>query len=788
MGLGQDDIVISMTLLADTKEASAKLNRYATQLKQLEAAMLRTNAIMKARGVAPVFSELQIRSVQRMNAALQHTAVSANTAGRSLLSLNNFSRTVFGTLTAMSVFLVTQFVGQAFAKAIDSIKQLELAIFNLAVAERTLSKAGVDITPQNFKDIIESVMDLNLAISEIDVTKSVADLATGMRDLGLSFEQMEGLSRAAAVIAVSKGLTMDDVVKQFVLGIAKNGRGLADLDIQVDASVIKQKALDAQLVKNEESWNRLTAAQRQSIETQALYLIIMDSAEDKLSQLGLLEDTVMQKTRQLDADWESFTATLGVTFAPAIKSGLDLLIALITAVQERLDAFGEHYVRIYSMVIGASVAVQSVLDGHTRSLEDMRALTKQATAEAAEMLRQFMVPEISQEDTPTGPKSGIEEGLEESQEDLQGALDKMNNAILEAQIRLAHDMEDVAIDLGRKLVDIAEEYATKRADAEKAYEDKVRDINASYIEKTNDIRNKEAEANAKARNDELEREAEFQNKMLELKENYLMDLEDALHERDARQVIRLMKQYNLDKLQAGRKHELDKGNAARDFALRRQEMARERVEAENDRRTKLAVAAREYQDKLEKLKAEEEAEAAAAQLSYERKMQDLQREMHNRLAMVGAGLVQEFNLTKHGLNNIYTLYKSYFGSISKIYSAMNAMLSGQRISSGYAPSPVSVGKSMAGHGFAEGGTMVADRPTTVTFGEAGLEMASFTPIGRNGRDINKMFSNLSAGGGSGSDKVEIGVTLSPDLEARIMSNTLDRAGRIVTKVRASKVR
>ena len=83
--------------------------------------------------------------------------------------------------------------------------------------------------------------------------------------------------------------------------------------------------------------------------------------------------------------------------------------------------------------------------------------------------------------------------------------------------------------------------------------------------------------------------------------------------------------------------------------------------------------------------------------------------------------------------------------------------------------------------------MVANRPTTVTFGEAGLELATFTPIGRDGRDVNKLFSNLSNSAGDGMGGVlELLLSLSPDLEARVVRNTLGQMSNIVTEVRRSK--
>lgn len=731
-----------------------------------------------------------------------------NKAGKGLWSLTNFARTALGTLEAMAIFLVTKFIGDAVRKSIDGIKQLELAVYNLAVAEKTLSNAGIDITPQDFQQIIQSVKDLNLAISDTDITKGVADLATGLQDLGLSKEQLEGLSKAAAIIAMAENTTMEDVVGQFAQGIAKGGRGLADLDIQVDADVIKQKALESQLVANEEAWNNLTAAQKQSIETQALYLIILDSANTKLEEMGILNDSVTQSTKEASAEWENLTTLLGSTFKPAIVSASELLVSFLQFLQKSVAGLGIIFATAIAGISALNVVLVQMLDGSISSMKGAIDLYKQAFKIGQDAMLANMFPTgipglgtdtLFAPDTPTSPKDNT---AIENQEDLQKALEKMNNEILEAQIKLAQDMEEAAIDLGRKLEDIAIEYAKKRADAERDHATTVRDINTSYAQKVNEIRADEAEASAKARNDELEREAEFQNKMLELKENYLMDLEEALHERDARQILRLMKQYNLDKTQAERDHALDNQKAQRDVAEKKREFARRRQEAEAERKAKLAEANQDLKDKLAKLQADEEAERRAANLAYERKMQDLQREMHNRLALVAASLVQEFNLTKQGLDAIYKLYTSYYGAIAQVYAAMNTMLGGGMLgaqSAVAAKASASNAKAVAqgnrpaivgSQRYAEGGMMIADKPTTVTFGEGdGLEMATFTPLNKTGRDVNKLFTNLSGQGGSGSDGIlEVDVTLSPDLEARIVRRSMDETAGIITKVKNSKRR
>ena len=88
-------------------------------------------------------------------------------------------------------------------------------------------------------------------------------------------------------------------------------------------------------------------------------------------------------------------------------------------------------------------------------------------------------------------------------------------------------------------------------------------------------------------------------------------------------------------------------------------------------------------------------------------------------------------------------------------------------------------------GLAEGGTFLATRPGTINVGENRPEMITATPLGKPGKDISKVFSN-AGGGGMGEGKIEIGMTLSPDLEARIISQTLSETANVVLKINRSK--
>lgn len=278
-----------------------------------------------------------------------------------------------------------------------------------------------------------------------------------------------------------------------------------------------------------------------------------------------------------------------------------------------------------------------------------------------------------------------------------------------------------------------------------------------------------------------------------------MDLDDALHARDARQILKLIKQYNLEKTQAQRQRDLQKAEDAAAAKLRQQSYEAERKQAEAERKRKLEDAAIEHQRKLEQLAEEEERERIQAQLALQRKMADLQLELGQRLALLGAGLVAEFNLTQAGLNAVLALYRAYYGpggAIDQIYAGAQARMSANAViptstpsayrGSGGAGNQSSNGGPLNG-GFAEGGTLFANKPTRVLMGERGPEVAHFSPLGRTGKDVNKVFSNMSgSGGGSSGGQIEIGVNLNPDLEARIISNTLQETSKVIMKVNRTK--
>lgn len=378
--------------------------------------------------------------------------------------------------------------------------------------------------------------------------------------------------------------------------------------------------------------------------------------------------------------------------------------------------------------------------------------------------------------------------LEEDQAELQKALEKMNEEILQSQIKLEQDMREVAIDLGRAMVDITKEYAQKRADAERDYANKISDINRNYAEKIASIETAQWEARQQARVDEEQREREFQNKMQELKEKFLMDLDDALHERNARQILKLIKQYNLDKTQMERQHAIEEQNARETERIQQESFERQKQAAQEARDRELEDVQIDFERKMEELKIQEDREVEAAVLKANRKLQDLERENLDRNTLIAAGLVNDFNLTQSMLGQIDQLFTDHYGYVTGVYQAMMAMLSqpiqlGAVTTSGTTTGTLPPAGGIGGTENPGMGGSNASSDMRSKFGG----LSKLPIISRTKMDTNRVFSGMGGNGRSGRDgALTIDLTLSPDLEARVVKNTMDKTADVITRVRRTK--
>jgi len=394
---------------------------------------------------------------------------------------------------------------------------------------------------------------------------------------------------------------------------------------------------------------------------------------------------------------------------------------------------------------------------------------------------------------PPHPTQEELDAFDKLQEELQQVAKDAVKAYDELRILTKQKYAKIELDLKLKLKDIDTEFAQKLEDLERELQQKLQDIAIETQQKIDDLK-------SQAREDEMRSELEFQQRMKELRQQFLMDLDDALHARDARQVLRLIKQYELDKKQALDKKKLDD-------KLRAEKLAADIKAAKLEEQRKIQEANREAARKEQELAIEKQREIDAANLKRrqeldalklwnEQEMKEIQRHSLEKLTELIdaynaewdthvqyqkdiAKLIADYVATNEAaMAHMYAYMASLYTGISSMYAGAQSMIGGLNY---VAPSnsPQSI------YGFAEGGSIIADKPTTAIFGERGRELVTFTPLDKTGRDVNKLFGDTSGIGTSGG-RMLIEMLLSPDLEARVIENSLSRTAEIVARISRSK--
>jgi len=709
-------------------------------------------------------------------------------------------------LQAMTIVSETAGATQEFGISKEQLGDLTKAIAFIQLKNKMLGREDVDAA-----HIINAAMDARSNFFNgmgINITKSIVDQKAYNMGLAKWGEELTKDARFQAILALlveqtsSKQEELNKQLEGTPLGNQmKFSKEWADTMLEVGTSLLAVKdnliELWANINANQGTSNAIIAFFENLTGNTNDFINALDNANEVLTIFAATEDALNKKYGGKDKGGISLNQIVGfLTFNlwQAIIQGLATLTAEIVAWAATLwieIASGTPFLEAWKSA--GNSAVEAWTSGWDKAWKIWKGEAELFTPNTP-----APVPNTQREAGFGGGHSvpsGGGETQEEINAEMQEKLDKFNQEILEAQLKLAQDMEDAAIDLGRKLYDITVEYEQKRADAYRNYQNRIDDINRDFDEKIEDINRKQQEDKAKERQDELEREREFQNKMQELKENFLMDLDDALHARDARQILRLIKQYNLDKLQAERKNALDEQSAKENARIRQKAFDEQRKQAEEERKQKIADAQQDLNDKLAQLALDEALEIQAANLKYQREIEDLTRHMQDRLEIIAANLAMEYATTAGWLAAIVAVYRQYYADVSAIYAAIQTMMSGAGISmggtGGKLPEAGGIGGvdnpgMGGGFRFAKGGTLFANRPTNVTFGEGGLEMATFTPLDRRGQDTNKIFSSLGGGANGADGKISIELLLSPDLESRIVSNTLNKTADIVTRIRNSK--
>jgi hypothetical protein len=271
-----------------------------------------------------------------------------------------------------------------------------------------------------------------------------------------------------------------------------------------------------------------------------------------------------------------------------------------------------------------------------------------------------------------------------------------------------------------------------------------------------------------------------------------MDLEEALRNRDARQVLKLQKEYEMNKNHLNQQNEDEKKQ-------RQLQTEQDIKQAKKDRDRKIRDAKIEYERKLEDLKVAKQREYDEITRWRQREEDDLKRATNRRITdMINEYMKSKF-FTQSYLNDLLAMVQSFSNQMNLMRDewyavqphSLGVATSGTPNASGLGSAGGgSIGHSAGGGlaskpGMAEGGTFLATRPTTISVAENRPEIVQATPLGKPGADITKLFSNMPMNG-NGQSNIRLRIGLSDGLIAEIVDSSSDAVATTIEKIRRER--
>jgi hypothetical protein len=707
-------------------------------------------------------------------------------------------RIALGAIVSMILFRAIQAVEQFFRGAIEQARQFEDTLYRLRNVEETLSMQGIEISMAGLKKGINDIQKLLPIFSKEDVSQLVGTLAISTKQLGLNEQQILDLAKAIGILNIRSEKQEDiSTTAQHVLSslLTGNAKGITALGIAFTDNVMRAKAMELGFLEAGESLSTLTENEKGLTKLN----IVLASTAGELENVGEYLDSDSAKIQQNSAAWKDFQTTVGqavLPLIPVLTEGIQFLTDAVSAgkvvIIEFITLLGAMGVTMAAVFAGKISSISQFTDVLQTSIETFRETLvndffKEMPENAPEWFRSGWGDLIKEEaETATGAAQDLGEALEDI--DLSEFEQEIED-IIEAT---ANAREDLAESLERKLSDLDEEYIRKEEDALRDLRRREEDINRDYERDLADLRRQHREEDE---NDE----ARYQLALWELRQRYLMDLDDALHARDARQILRLQKQYAIDKEALRRKHELESKE-------REQGQREETEDAARKRDERLAEARLEYERKLSDLRIAKQREQDDLQKWYEREQADLEQAMQRKLETLIKGWIDEKKITEANAAEVYGILAKYFGPGGLTDSLYQYMM-GSLIAStqGAIAGAMSQMGGMIGGGIGGGGHTQNFTPSTggsapiynhVREG-SGKDALLPTPTSSLGEPISvaplsQMTATTGASGINGSGaggingQIQIAVDLSPDLEGRIVNRSLDSVAEVLTRVNRSK--
>lgn len=633
------------------------------------------------------------------------------------------------------------------------------------------------------------------------------------RELGLTGEKALQLSEDAAILAASTDdaeSSMRALVRFMRTGVS---RGLVNLGISIKDTAVQEKAFEHGIYK---------AVDAIDAETKALLIaeIITEKAAEAAKDAALAAGTFEGRMASARDEVDQSKAAFGDLFTPLQTALVEAGALIQTKIIDMLTSAGKSAIRFFVTFRSGWRALGDWLNQQgeegraqmgtgprgTITPADREKWAKEgrpeqekqksfqeifleeltaAALETEEALRLLETGGVDLGEQPTEEISATEQALLDFKDSVMEAYPDIVKGLAEIASESVIAANAIEKTFQEAMQDIDLDFSQRRIDAE-------RDLNRDLADIDQESNESRIQATIDAQVEEARTIEDHKQALVELEQQYLMDLEDAVRERDARQVLLLQRNFNVEKGQLETSTDIRLKRQREDFQLRLQEIERQR-------QIQRAERLEEYEEERVDLLMEEDRRRADAELARLRSLEDLKIANKAREDALYASFINQNTITSLGLQAMLDTMAEFLGPggyMDEIYAYATAQAaalnlapptmptwdsplggSGQPTSGAFSP------YSYRASGHQRGGSFIATSPELIKVGEGSPERVSVTPLSAS-------TGMPKVGGGAGQSKttVEIGIDLSAGLEGEIVDQAMGELADVLVKLNQGQKR
>lgn len=659
--------------------------------------------------------------------------------------------------------MINQVVREGIKLTLEYDKALSSLSINVRQYQRIQGEAAGSIG--EWKEFAEEIVEEfggNLTQTYNEISEAISRFST---QLSLNKQQIRDVITAGiALNKINGDITgSSEVLADFIQ--TGQAEAFRDLGRRYDEALFETTAFGLGILKTKDD---MTQAEQELVR----YQIVLDQTNDIVADAAALQNTLAGRAENASEKMVSGTENIGRIITPiwinikeVVGSAFEAFGQLVTVIGilavNALSAFGAVAIAT-AAVLGElrTQMVNLVFDGEKlASVFDTTYLAAFKTFEDVGLKMIGFTEDMADSFGEPGPEAeNMAMQVNAAFEDISKAMDKLNQD-------LAQGMEDARTDLNRTMEDLARASGRRRADMEL---DLQRDLQRleqqGAINRMGAIRESQIE--------EIRLREDFLRDIRDLENRFLLDLEDAVRERDARQVLMLQRRFNLEKRKREGDFRLRQKRIKEDLSLELKQV-QEQVEIRRELRLQAFLQEIEDQQESDKRKIED------ARRAYQRQLDDLRLNHQRRIETIFAGITNELKLTNEGLRTLFDMLMDAYGPGGWVEAFMNRYY---QMLSGFGTSPTASatpgGRRIGGESERQRGAIneIFTAPTMLLVGER-PELVNVSPLSAGTGDP------IAGFGGRGSEQtVMLDISLDSGLIASIIDEGLEESAAVIANI------